>query len=330
MLMRVSQPSDAFHWSTNDVEPKHALAYWIETVGQSMLELDIDTLRRDTFKAALAQATFGPAHLSIVNASNQRLHRTRAAISRSVHPMYFLLQPRIGQLYMTQYGRRVHVQPKECVLADGMEPYEMHFPEDTRCLAIRLPQEWLKAWIPRPESVAALSFGADSGWGAALCAALLNLDVANCNSLGLSGSVICEQIASLLALATYSGSDPEPHRSTLFERMQRATRDRCNDDQLTPGALAEEFGISKRYLHHIFAQHNTTFGDELMRIRLERAHTILTDRRFASLEIGEVAARCGFVEPSHFARRFRQKFGVGPARFRASAIGLQVSARVHQ
>ena len=42
------------------------------------------------------------------------------------------------------------------------------------------------------------------------------------------------------------------------------------------------------------------------------------DTRFAGLTIIEVAARCGFLEPSHFARRFRKAYGVGPTQFRAA------------
>jgi transcriptional regulator GlxA family with amidase domain len=66
----------------------------------------------------------------------------------------------------------------------------------------------------------------------------------------------------------------------------------------------------------LFAQSGTTFGHELLRIRLELARRLLGDRRFGKISIGEVAARCGFVEPSHFARRFRAKYGQGPTEFR--------------
>jgi len=55
-----------------------------------------------------------------------------------------------------------------------------------------------------------------------------------------------------------------------------------------------------------------------MRMRLEHARRMLSDRRFDALSVGEIAARCGFVAPSHFARRFRQAFGLVPSAFRAT------------
>ncbi len=53
-----------------------------------------------------------------------------------------------------------------------------------------------------------------------------------------------------------------------------------------------------------------------MLARLQRAQDLLTDPRLRDLPIIEIAARCGFTDPSHFARRFRRQFGVTPLAFR--------------
>jgi AraC-like DNA-binding protein len=80
-------------------------------------------------------------------------------------------------------------------------------------------------------------------------------------------------------------------------------------------ALAQ--GISKRYLHFLFACMGTTFGEQLLRVRLDRARLLLSDERFGGIPIGEIAARCGFSEPSHFARCYRQYFGSAPRAYRS-------------
>jgi transcriptional regulator GlxA family with amidase domain len=54
-------------------------------------------------------------------------------------------------------------------------------------------------------------------------------------------------------------------------------------------------------------------------MRLERAQDLLSDANLSRLEIAEVADRCGFADPSHFARRFRQRFGQAPLQFRKGA-----------
>jgi AraC-like DNA-binding protein len=88
------------------------------------------------------------------------------------------------------------------------------------------------------------------------------------------------------------------------------------DPSLDPQAVAEAHGISRRYLHLLFAESGTSFGATLMALRLEQAKHLLDDRRLANVGIAELAWRCGFREPSHFARRFRTRYGAAPDAYR--------------
>jgi len=63
----------------------------------------------------------------------------------------------------------------------------------------------------------------------------------------------------------------------------------------------------------------TTFCEELYACRLHRAQRLLCDRRFDGLGIAEIAWNCGFSEPSHFTRRFRERFGSAPSAFRRNS-----------
>src|SRR5271163_3551411 len=86
----------AGHWSTDGVDQNRALAYWVDTVCDRFLELDIDTPVRGQFRACLDQIDFGPASLSFVGAAGQNIRRTPAKISRTRYPTFFLVQFRIG------------------------------------------------------------------------------------------------------------------------------------------------------------------------------------------------------------------------------------------
>jgi AraC-like DNA-binding protein len=306
-------------WSTHEVEPQRALAYWIDRVCDSFLEIDIDSPLRDRFDARLEQTEFGPAMLYMVEADTQTVYRTPARIAHSRYAAFFLLRLHSGQLRLRQYGRESFIRAGDCVLIDCKEPYQLDCLPRTRCVALRCPQDWLRNWVPSPEAIAARPFAAHSGWGAALSAALANLDPESTRELALPDSIVADQIAALLALAAGPDVAAATPRHKLFNRLLQTLRERCCEPDLTPGAVAEIHGISKRYLHHLFAQSGTTFGNELVRMRLESARRLLADRRFGAIPIGEVAARCGFVEPSHFARRFRAAYGRGPTEFRRAA-----------
>jgi AraC-like DNA-binding protein len=307
-------------WSTADVDSRQALAYWVDTICKSFLEIDIDSPARDQFRARLDQSDLGPATLHLVEADAQTIRRTPARIAHSRYAAYFLLQLRAGQLHFQQYGRESCVETGDCILIDCNAPYRLECLGTTRSVALRFPRDWLRNWIPAPESLAGRPFRSGTGWSTALCAALANLDTDREQELALPEGVVAEQIAALLALA--AGPDIHVSRGSdkLLNRIRRTIRDRCHEAGLTPGAIADAHGISKRYLHYLFAQTDSTFGSELMRMRLDCAHRLLSDTRFAALTVSEVAARCGFLEPSHFARRFRKAHGAGPMEFRAARL----------
>lgn len=183
-------------------------------------------------------------------------------------------------------------------------------------MVLRFPREWLATWLPSPEAAAARVFGAGAGWGGALSAAMAGLE--NCveTDLQLPPGTVADQLAGLVALAAGPEAQAARPQDKLHRALLAALRERCLEPDLSPADFAASQGISRRYLYLLFARAGTTFGGELMRLRLESAHRLLSDRRCDGLTVLEVASRCGFAEPSHFARRFRGAYGLGPLEFR--------------
>jgi AraC-like DNA-binding protein len=297
------------------VEQREAIAYWVDTVCDQFLELEIDTPVRDRFHASLDQIDLGPATANFLEADTQQVRRTRAKIARMHTPMFMLMQLRAGQVRYHQLGHEVRVGPGECVLIDCTEPYELECPHPTRAVALRLPADWLRRWIAQPERHAAQLFNG-GGWSAALCAAVASLHISD--NVALPAGEIAETIATLLKLAI----GPEPEASlqppTLFNQLLRTLRNRLHEADLSPMAVAAEHGICTRTVHYVFARACTTFVERLMELRLGRAREMLSDAHLFDLPVAEVAVRCGFSDPSHFARRFRRRFGQSPLQFRSS------------
>jgi AraC family transcriptional regulator, positive regulator of tynA and feaB len=316
--MMAAMVEDSVHrrWSTREVEPRRALAYWIDTICRSFLEIDIESPNGPHFSAQLDQTDFGVAKLFRVGADMQTVRRTPARIAQSPNAYYFLMQLRHGEVQYRQYGRECRIGPGDCLLVDSKHPYHLEGLGPTDTVAIRFPQDWLGRWLPAPEKVAGRPFRAREGWSAALSAAMSNLEIADPWALALPPGVVAEQLAALLALAAGPDAQPSTAATKLVTRLKRTIRERYHEEDLSPGAVADQHGISKRYLHHLFAISGTTFGQDLMRVRLELARRLLSDRRYSRLSISELSARCGFIEPSHFTRRFRMAFGIGPRAFR--------------
>lgn len=305
------------HWSTQEVGQQRALAYWVDTVCDQFLELEIDTPLRNRFHASLDQVDLGPATANFFEADTQLVRRTSAKIARMRTPMFVLMQLRVGEVRFRQLGREVQLRAGECVFVDGTEPYELECPGLTKAVALRLPADWLSGWLAQPQRHAGRLFST-TGWSSALCAFVAGLDLNSCDQLALPPDALAEPIATLLKMAIGPEHEPSSRQPILFNRLMCALQNRLHESDLSPLTVATGLGISTRTVHYAFARAGTTFVQRLMELRLGRARDLLRNGRLLDLPVAEVAARCGFADPSHFARRFRRRFGQAPLQYRGS------------
>jgi AraC family transcriptional regulator of adaptative response / methylphosphotriester-DNA alkyltransferase methyltransferase len=86
---------------------------------------------------------------------------------------------------------------------------------------------------------------------------------------------------------------------------------------LTVGQVARALSSSPRQLQRAFSQFGDTgFHEDLVSRRMSAAADLLAEQ---PIPVRDVARLVGYRQPSHFARVFRARYGVSPARFRAEA-----------
>ncbi len=84
---------------------------------------------------------------------------------------------------------------------------------------------------------------------------------------------------------------------------------------LTLTEIAMELEMSQYYFSRLFKQSiGMTPHQYLIQQRVERSKQLLQQPEKKMIDI---AAQCGFANPSHFARCFRQKTGISPKQFRS-------------
>jgi len=90
------------------------------------------------------------------------------------------------------------------------------------------------------------------------------------------------------------------------------------EEPLAIASLAASSGLSLGRLERLFRSHTGLKPlDYYMRLRLTRAHALLTA---SALSIQEVGLACGFASASHFARRYRQLFHQPPRATRKRGV----------
>ncbi|EID79984.1 MULTISPECIES: helix-turn-helix domain-containing protein [Rhodococcus] len=85
---------------------------------------------------------------------------------------------------------------------------------------------------------------------------------------------------------------------------------------LTHDRIAQEFFISPRTLHRLFAQGGYTVSAWIKNRRLEASRRALGSPASRNLAINEIGSRFGFSTPAYFSREFTARYGVSPRRYR--------------
>ena len=116
--------------------------------------------------------------------------------------------------------------------------------------------------------------------------------------------------------ALFAPSDPAPgrHSDKLFVRVRGVIKDGFVDPDLDPSEVATRAGISLRYLQKLFTERGSTCSEFIYSFRLDYAAHLLQRQSAlgASQALSEIAYASGFRDYSHFARRFRKRFGRAP------------------
>lgn len=142
--------------------------------------------------------------------------------------------------------------------------------------------------------------------------------------ISFSDAVIHVLKAAILDIAN-SPRSPVAHEQ-LYRRACEIIESNLGNDQLSIDYIAQRLHCSKRYLHLLFARHNTqhTINGYINLRRLARCRSELLMQRNSGRSIAEIAHRWGFQDPSYFARLFRREYGMAPRTFVVNAMHAQV------
>lgn len=106
---------------------------------------------------------------------------------------------------------------------------------------------------------------------------------------------------------------PSVPKNYLLSRILDYIGQNLSDPELSPPRVADQFGISVRYLHKLFVQFGTTFSAHVTAERLKRIKWDLEVSSGRRPSISALAYRWGFNDLSTFHRAFKKQFGCTPS-----------------
>jgi AraC-like DNA-binding protein len=319
--MQPTAPAEDISWTSAGLARPQAVREWREWAAQTIAPIDVCVFDTDNFAARWSNHGVGQLRLLRLEAPAQRVVHEGEGSGRAT-PTIQLVYARKGALKTRMGGKTFLVTPGQFVLLDNTRFYRMEMDTAHEAVDLMMPLGWLDRYLPDPAALLGRPVSAREGWGAPL-GSLLETMAEGIDATPLPRPMIAEQVGTLLTLATgfHEPATESRHRGQLARRILRRIETDFADPDLTPERLAAELGISKRYLQQLLAGSGTSFVQELTATRLDRASDMLTDPRAGGLTVGEIAFRCGFLDPGYFTRAFRKRFGRTPSEWRGTPTG---------
>lgn len=303
-------------WSTDDVDPRRRLEYWIDSICHFYLEMSSMPDLDDGFFGRIELFALECITPTRATGAAQSIRRNRLDIERSERNSYYLISQESSAWRILHAGQDRLVQPGESVLVDSRLQYEFQFPAGLDVLSTALPVGWVERWLPAPSKMLAIPLQGQHGWGMALRGMRQALEPSALTGLSLQPRSAEDQLGLLLGLASGQLGEAPARADAIVARCEARMRERLSEPGLTAEDIAKDAGTSLRNLHRAFASQRRTFASSLRAMRLAEAARMLTDSRFSRVTIGEIARRCGCMEPSHFTRHFRHSYKISPKAFR--------------
>ena len=243
-------------------------------------------------------------------------------------PCFWLVLLLAGAMTATAGGASLEIAEGDMVYGGGTIRAELQMRSEHRLLIVRVPHTLpaLKSRTALPIEMSNLV--SETGIGRMLSSLLRSvadtiLDVSD-DEMRPVELALPEFIAATLldraptkALGGAAGG-----RAAILDRAFQTIEARLSDPALNLHQVANEHGISSRYLQKLFESYGESFGQFVKLRRLERCRLDLGSPLYAQRSISEILYQWGFNDSASFSRAFRERYGISPREYRRAPTSV--------
>lgn len=286
---------------------------WRESVGL-IYDVAIGTSAPDRhFSARVESVMIGDIVLNRCRSNSQTFARPAARCASDGLDHYMIQLFLRGSVDMKRGSKSVRAGKSALValdLADILDSCNTDFD----LLNLFIPRQCLSGRLTEPDSMHGLTVDTENGGGRLLADYIVSLYKTGASLSGpdemTASSVVIDLVAGAFNGASQiSRHTPEKSDHALVLKARRIMSAKLTDRNLTPVQLAGQLNVSRARLYRAFRDYGGV-NETLRDMRLQRCLADLSSASCRHLQVAEIAYRWGFQDPSHFARAFRNRYGV--------------------
>lgn len=306
--------------STNLLPSAERAGHWNSVIAETYFPLQLSFRDAASFDGRLEHQSLGDISLSRLQTEAVQYERLPRHIAGTTEEQYLITIPRRSAVEFRQLGREVHCDPGGFILERGDEPYRFSYGASNDLCVLKVSKTMLGERLRNPDRFCALVFNGREGLGGLFTMMAQHVQ-AQGHTDAQSGAVLGRQLIELLSLAIDRSSDSQDGgrssvRAAHLRRAEEVIRRNLSNPDLSPDLVADACGISKRYLHEVFADANCTVSQHIREQRLTAARDLLQMPNPGAMS--DIAYRFGFSDQAQFSRLFKAMFGQTPSGYRAA------------
>jgi AraC family transcriptional activator of tynA and feaB len=308
-------------FNSDDVHPRDRLSYWHDVGGGYYVGHECSFDRSICFSVQIDGANLGPLVISTLRADATSFLRQQRHIRSDCPEHAFICMQLEGSTLVRQDGREETIWPGDFVLLDASRPYDLVYRGLGRLLVLKVPADDMRRRVGATDAVTAIA-ARKSGFTSGLAAGFIGMLLSHVPTTGeWQQARIADHALDLVALAlTDIVLDRQPTLSSAKTVALTSLRHAVDGLLATPHVEAEEIaaaaGMSVRYANRLLAEQGTSIGRYIVTRRLEQCRRVLADPAQSHRSITEICHGWGFADAAHFARRFKEAYGVSPRDYR--------------
>lgn len=305
-------------FSTDRVPAGHRVRYWERQSEDSLMSFTCSVDNEQVFLARQLQLELPRLRFLLMHGSGHSIGRAAAGIRRLPADVLFLCLLTGGDAVFDQ-AKSTHVLGRgEGIIYDPDVPFTYSFARELNQVVVELPRDLFRS-ITGDEGLLAPRLmrrdGRSGSEGMGRLISLVQRSIAEPATASAREDDALGIIGDLLLWIPRNGTDDHFRAASRF-----ITRNAANPDLSVP-RIARGLGITERHLNRVFAAQGHSVAAYVLEVRLELAHALLLDPLRAELRISRIASRAGFSGASHFARKFRARYGYSAREVRQGAVG---------
>jgi len=311
-----------FAVTTDKVTPEEAYDYWCDI---AYYNFEADRLPREqkrTFRASSTVLCTSLGNIYVYRSSPVAGSRTAKGIRADGAETFDIgIVLRGVRIHRDETGAVYRAAPGKFFCYDAAKESRVEWSEHEG-IHVTLPRQLVQSAIgeipPASQLVKLLETSSLSSiLSAHLQALSRTLESLSVSERALIFNYTVDLILAVMRQVVRRGAQSDPaDRSTYFWAAKRIIHQHLSDPNLDASMIARTLGCSRATLYRAFTEHGWQVAEYIREARLQEAIKRL-DEEDSGATIESIAASCGFVNPSHFGRVFRSRFGITPRQARA-------------